>query len=70
MSAQFEEQPESLGFAKRCPNDLGMSVKRGALIANPHLDTRSLLPDDHCSYSSSREGAAGLRDAIAVFLEG
>lgn len=71
MLAQFEEQPESWALGDG-PNDLGMllAAKRGALIANPHLDTRSLLPDDHCLYLSSREGAAGWCDAIAVFLEG
>ncbi len=70
MLAQFEAQPDSWALGDG-PNDVAMllAATRGALIANPHLDTQSLLPEHHCLYLSSREGAAGWCDAIAVFLD-
>ena len=69
MLAQFDAPPQSWALGDG-PNDVAMLLAAdcGALIANRHLDTQSLLPGDHRLYLSGREGAAGWCDAIAVFL--
>lgn len=52
------------------PNDIAMllAADRGALIANPHIDTQKHLPPDHNLYISAKTGPQGWRDAIATFL--
>lgn len=69
MLARFDAPPQSWALGDG-PNDVAMLLAAdcGALIANRHLDTQSLLPGDHRLYLSGREGAAGWCDAIAVFL--
>lgn len=69
MLARFDAPPQSWALGDG-PNDVSMllAADRGALIANRHLGTQSLLPGDHRLYLSRREGAAGWCDAIAVFL--
>lgn len=52
------------------PNDVSMllAADRGALIANPHVDTARLLPDGHNLYMSRAFGPAGWHEAITAFL--
>lgn len=52
------------------PNDIAMllAADRGALIANPHIDTQKHLPPGHNLYISAKTGPQGWRDAIATFL--
>ena len=52
------------------PNDVSMllAANRGALIANPHVDTARLLPTGHNVYMSCAFGPAGWHEAITAFL--
>ena len=67
--AQFDAPPQSWALGDG-PNDVSMllAANRAALIANHHLNTKSLLPRHHQLHITRREGAAGWCDAIAVFL--
>lgn len=69
MLAQYKRQPQSWALGDG-PNDVSMllAADRAALIANHHLDTQSLLPRQHQLHLTTRQGSAGWRDAIAVFL--
>ena len=69
MLARFDAPPQSWALGDG-PNDVSMllAADRAALIANHHLNTKSLLPRHHQLHITRREGAAGWCDAIAVFL--
>ena len=47
---------------------LATAADRGALIANPHVDTARLLPNGHNLYMSRAFGPAGWHEAITAFL--
>ena len=69
MLAQQARRVESWALGDG-PNDVSMllAADRAALISNRHLDTQRLLPSGHQLYLTKREGSAGWREAIAVFL--
>jgi mannosyl-3-phosphoglycerate phosphatase len=52
------------------PNDIAMLLRadKGALIANPHIETQNLLPQRHGLLICAQAGPDGWRDAIATFL--
>ena len=53
------------------PNDVSMllAATRGAVIANPHVDTETLLPANHNLYISRGIGPVGWGEAITAFLK-
>ncbi len=69
LLADYDAPPQSWALGDG-PNDVAMllAANRGALIANPHVDTKALLPDGHTLYLSKATGPSGWRDAIEVFL--
>lgn len=69
LLADYDALPQSWALGDG-PNDVAMllAATRGALIANPHVDTKALLPAGHTLYLSTAHGPSGWRDAIEVFL--
>lgn len=69
LLAGFTVRPDAWALGDG-PNDVAMllAADRGALMANPHIDTQSLLPSTHGLYLSPQAGPRGWCDAIGVFL--
>lgn len=69
LLADYDALPQSWALGDG-PNDVAMllAATRGALIANPHVDAKALLPAGHTLYLSTAHGPSGWRDAIEVFL--